>query len=130
MFTDALEKQIINTYETAFSYSQPLSKTSTMVGTFFRANKKVCEDWFARIRQALVRASVACGSYTDIIKHSTHRINDIKAILRDTAPSSKVQLNIDLEYCIIQLTRATCELRDADALEGLVALVSNMGDII
>jgi PI-3-kinase-related kinase SMG-1 len=68
-FVDHLEKQIYLACEgTMHQLSQQALKNSSL---FFRANRKVCDDWFSRMRQLLVLASVGCNSAHDIVRHTT-----------------------------------------------------------
>jgi hypothetical protein len=116
-FIDKLEKQIYKAWgASAYNQSSPLLKNSAV---FFRANAKVCEDWFFRIRNSIMMATALCNSTTDTIRHATQvcstfnfsililglqRIYDLRYVaqaghLKDT----KKPMNTDLEICVIQL---------------------------
>jgi hypothetical protein len=80
LLIDHLEKQIYGAYEGSMSIDYHSNKATT---AFFRTNQKVCTDWYARFRQPLVAASVACGATMDIIRHSMKRLSDLRySILR------------------------------------------------
>ncbi len=77
LFADHLEKQIYSTFEGCISIEYRPSKHSI---AFFRANRKVCTDWYSRMRQPLVSASAICDSSADIIRHSMKRLLDLRLI--------------------------------------------------
>lgn len=66
-FMDQLEKRIAQVTEENMAH---LTQNQRNNAIFFRANRKVCEDWFSRMRQALVVASDACRSAPCTIRHS------------------------------------------------------------
>eukprot|EP00026_Physarum_polycephalum_P000029 Phypoly_transcript_00029.p1 GENE.Phypoly_transcript_00029~~Phypoly_transcript_00029.p1 ORF type:complete len:2984 (-),score=506.25 Phypoly_transcript_00029:303-8192(-) len=124
LFAESLEKQIFNAYEGTLELSAP-SKPSA---AFFRANRKVCDDWFSRIRQVLLRTSVLSGSASDIVRHASARIQDIRATLLRGKDVNVQNLRADLEYCIVHLASALCSLGDSDSLEGLYVWLNKAVD--
>lgn len=50
--------KVYNAYEGSLAIA-PSPKNSTV---FFRANRKVCEDWFSRVRPQLLVASLSCNA--------------------------------------------------------------------
>jgi hypothetical protein len=57
-FLDVLEKQIYIASEGSLHVDAAAAEVTASAASFFRTNKKVCADWFARIRPKLMSAAV------------------------------------------------------------------------
>ncbi|BBN09596.1 serine/threonine-protein kinase SMG1 [Marchantia polymorpha subsp. ruderalis] len=126
-FVEALEKNIYNAYEG----SVILTPAPTASAPFFRTNKKVCEEWFVRIRDALMNLSVAIQCYSGTFYHASLKLQDLTVItataLRDSArPQSsdnqlslKVKVQQDVYRVLRHASLALCRAHEVDALLGL-----------
>ncbi len=117
-FVDLLEKQIFLSHDGNLpQIPQQAQKNSTV---FFRANRKVCDDWFSRMRQLLVVASVVNESSPDIIRHAT-QVSTFYCVIRlqrlhDLFKIAQFPQNIkdpkrliaDFEFCLIHLGMCYC----------------------
>ncbi|KAL0054989.1 hypothetical protein WJX82_005498 [Trebouxia sp. C0006] len=59
----------------------PMALASAAVA-FYKSNRKVCEDWFTRMRMLLLRTSAASNSPHLTLHHAFARLADLKAQLR------------------------------------------------
>ena len=66
-FIDHFEKQIHQSYEANVKMSQNQRNSAT----FFKTNRKVCIDWFAKMRQSLLLASGSVGTNSTTIAFYT-----------------------------------------------------------
>ena len=108
-FIDNLEKQICVATEGSSFFT--FQKSSL---TFFRNSNHL--EIFHKMRELLVGASVASCSNADIIKHSPQRI---QYLLSRKFEQENVE---ELEFCLLHLALSFSQLRDPDALEGLITL--------
>ncbi|KAH7438500.1 hypothetical protein KP509_04G017600 [Ceratopteris richardii] len=74
-FVDALKKNIHNASEGSLILPNP-SPASIQ---FFHANKKVCEEWFSRICEALMNASLAIQCHAATYHHAMLRLYDLRS---------------------------------------------------
>lgn len=116
-FVDLLEKQIYLAQEVNASQLTLPSKTITL---FFRTNRKVCEDWFSRMRQKLLAASVACHAPCDIIMNASQRIRDLLNSLKKRGLTDPKPFFTDFENTLVHLVRAMNQLEESDSIEGLI----------
>ncbi|KAL3689850.1 hypothetical protein R1sor_016159 [Riccia sorocarpa] len=126
-FVEALEKNIYNAYEG----SVILPPAPTASAPFFRTNKKVCEEWFVRIRDALMNLSVAIQCHSGTYHHASLKLQDLTALaataLRDSGrPQSsdnqlslKVKVQQDVYRVLRHASLALCRVHEADSLHGL-----------
>eukprot|EP01113_Clastostelium_recurvatum_P038666 TRINITY_DN5809_c0_g1_i10.p1 TRINITY_DN5809_c0_g1~~TRINITY_DN5809_c0_g1_i10.p1 ORF type:complete len:4348 (-),score=882.14 TRINITY_DN5809_c0_g1_i10:23-13066(-) len=111
LFLDSLEKHIYNAYEGTLVLP-PAPKSSVV---FFTANKKVCEDWFARLRGSVLRAGVMCGAVEDILMHTHHMLVDLTG-----APKRGTSRDVsDVEGVVFPMLDALCWARDPDTIQGM-----------
>ncbi|KAL2631959.1 hypothetical protein R1flu_016645 [Riccia fluitans] len=126
-FVEALEKNIYNAYEG----SVILTAVPAASAPFFRTNKKVCEEWFVRIRDALMNLSVAIQCHTGTYHHASLKLQDLTALtataLRDPGraqPSDnqlslKVKVQQDVYRVLRHASLALCRVHESDSLLGL-----------
>ncbi|XP_024528271.1 serine/threonine-protein kinase SMG1 [Selaginella moellendorffii] len=126
---DSLQRNIYNAYEGSLVLEAP----SFSSGLFFRANKKVCEEWFARIREALVNASSVIQCHFGTAQHALFRLHDLRpmalAALRDLprsqAADGGLSLKVKLQQDVFRVLRhgslALCKLHESDSILGLQA---------
>jgi serine/threonine-protein kinase SMG1 len=124
-FVESLKKNIYNAYEGSFLLPSP-PKSSTV---FFRANKKVCEEWFSRICDPMLSASLAlhckdatfhyCGIKlmdlrNTVLSSFKERTHEGISILRDNS-----RIGADVLKLLRHAALALCRSHEADALFGL-----------
>ncbi|CAO2815128.1 unnamed protein product [Amaranthus hypochondriacus] len=73
-FVEALKKNVYNAYEG----SSVLPLASCQSSLFFRANKKVCEEWFSRICEPMMNAGLALQCHDAIIQYCSLRLQELK----------------------------------------------------
>ncbi|XP_074275372.1 uncharacterized protein LOC141599291 [Silene latifolia] len=73
-FVEALKKNVYNAYEG----SSVLPCASRQSSLFFRANRKVCEEWFSRICEPMMNAGLALECHDAVIQYSSLRLQELK----------------------------------------------------
>ncbi|KAI4298401.1 hypothetical protein L6164_031967 [Bauhinia variegata] len=73
-FVEALKKNVYNAYEGSVSLPCATRQSSL----FFRANKKVCEEWFSRICEPMMNAGLALHCNDAIIQYCTLHLQELK----------------------------------------------------
>lgn len=126
-FVEALKKNIYNAYEgTVVLPTPPVASVH-----FFRANRKVCEDWFAHICEALMNASMALQCHAATFHHAVLRLQDLRGVaastlrelpwpqMTDSTPSVKVKVQQDVLRTLQHGSLALCRGHEADMILGL-----------
>ncbi|KAK6131917.1 hypothetical protein DH2020_034354 [Rehmannia glutinosa] len=126
-FVEALKKNVYNAYEGSIILPHA-SRTSSL---FFRANKKVCEEWFSQISEPMMDAGLALQCHDATIHYCTIRLQDISNIVASAlTDKSRIQVSENLQNIrgryagdilrIIQnLALALCKNHEPEALVGL-----------
>lgn len=126
-FVEALKKNVYNSYEG----SMVLPSTSQTSSLFFRANKKVCEEWFSRISEPMMDAGIAIQCHDATVHYCMIRLYDISNIVTSAlTDKSRAQVSENLQSIrgryagdilrIIQnLALALCKMYEPEALVGL-----------
>lgn len=127
-FVEALKKYVYNAYEGSFVLSAP-PKASSL---FFRANKRVCEEWFSRICDPMLNAGLALQCSDAVIHYCSLRLLDLRNLaassLKDNsrmggATESHHAFRHRLEADVLKVLRpaslALCRCHETDALVGL-----------
>ncbi|CAN6303617.1 unnamed protein product [Urochloa humidicola] len=127
-FVEALKKYAYNAYEGSFVLSPPPKASSV----FFRANKRVCEEWFSRICDPMLNAGLAMHCSDAVVHYCSLRLVD----LRNQAASSlrgnsltggateshhgfRERLEADVLKVLRHASLALCRCHETDALIGL-----------
>ncbi|XP_068658136.1 uncharacterized protein [Aristolochia californica] len=76
-FVEALKKNVYNAYDGSFV----LPSVTRQSSLFFRANKKVCEEWFHRICEPMMNAGLALHCHAATIHYCTLRLQDLRHIV-------------------------------------------------
>ncbi|KAK9129994.1 hypothetical protein Sjap_010481 [Stephania japonica] len=126
-FVESLKKNVYNAYDG----SCVLPSAARQSSLFFRANKKVCEEWFARICEPMMNAGLALKCQASIYHYSALRLQElhnlVTSILKD---KPRMQLaenlhNLRGRYAsdVLKLLRnaalALCQSKEPEALIGL-----------
>ncbi|KAL0365454.1 UNVERIFIED_CONTAM: Serine/threonine-protein kinase SMG1 [Sesamum angustifolium] len=126
-FVEALKKNVYNAYEGS-TILPHASRTSSL---FFRANKKVCEEWFSRISEPMMDAGVALQCHDATIHYCNIRLQDLSILVASAlTDKSRVQVsenlrNIrgryagDILRIIRNLALSLCKNHEPEALVGL-----------
>ena len=131
-FVEELQKHVYNAYEGSVILP-PASRQSTL---FFRANKKVCEDWFSRICEPMMNAGLAVHCNDAVIQYCTLRLQELKnlsvsalkeksrAQVTDNLHNIKGRYRGDVLKVLRHISLALCKSSDPDSLIGLRKWVS------
>ncbi|KAK9165650.1 hypothetical protein Scep_000841 [Stephania cephalantha] len=126
-FVESLKKNVYNAYDG----SCVLPTAAWQSSLFFRANKKVCEEWFARICEPMMNAGLALKCQASIYHYCALRLQElhnlVTSILKD---KPRMQLaenlhNLRGRYAsdVMKLLRyaalALCQSKEPEALIGL-----------
>ncbi|TYZ62641.1 hypothetical protein PybrP1_006733 [[Pythium] brassicae (nom. inval.)] len=128
-FVSALELYISNaTFAASDEHSDPDSDAHKTF-MFYRANKRVCEDWLSRIRPLLLDLSEAL-SRPELARHHAHAVVSAatrrltRLLAPGLAPSPTPSLidiqhsAADLDSALFVLCRSYCETKDVDSIVG------------
>ncbi|KQK13313.1 hypothetical protein BRADI_1g09310v3 [Brachypodium distachyon] len=127
-FVEALKKYVYNAYEGSFVLPAP-PKASSL---FFRANKRVCEEWFSRICDPMLNAGLALQCSDAVIHYCSLRLVDLRNLaassLKDSSRMGGVteshhalreRLEVDVLKVLRHASLALCRCHETDALIGL-----------
>ena len=120
LFLDMLAKQIYEAHDGNSSFTLLKSKATS---SFFKTNKRVCSDWFNRIRELLITVSDLAGSPADVLRHASAKLASFEeAVSKDASVCESAKFKRDLEYTILKASRAFLFMKSADPLLGLSAV--------
>ncbi|KAL6211608.1 hypothetical protein ACLB2K_016831 [Fragaria x ananassa] len=131
-FVEALKKNVYNAYEG----SAVLPSATRSSSLFFRANKKVCEEWFSRICEPMMNAGLALQCHDATIHYSALRLQELRnRVTSALNDKSRVQVTEHLHNIkgrfsadILRVLRHTalalCKTHESEALVGLEKWVS------
>ncbi|XP_042417816.1 serine/threonine-protein kinase SMG1-like isoform X2 [Zingiber officinale] len=126
-FVEALKKNVYNAYEGSFIFP-PCTRQSSI---FFRANKKVCEEWFSRICEPMMNSGLALHCHDATIQYCFLRLQDLRnlsvsALLekpRGSSLSESVHIRNRITGDVLKVVRyaslALCRNYEPEALSGL-----------
>ncbi|XP_022944490.1 serine/threonine-protein kinase SMG1-like isoform X1 [Cucurbita moschata] len=126
-FVEALKKNVYNAYEG----SAVLSPATRQSSLFFRANKKVCEEWFSRMCEPMMNAGLALQSQYAAIQYCTLRLQELKSLVMshmkeksnlqvgENIHNNKHKFTRDISRVLRHMTLALCKSHEAEALVGL-----------
>lgn len=131
-FVEALKKNVYNAYEGSLI----LPSASRQSSLFFRANKKVCEEWFSRICEPMMNAGLALHCNDAVIQYCMLRLQELKNLSTSALKEkSRAQVaenfhNIRSRYRgdVLKVSRhaslALCKSFEPESLIGLQKWVS------
>lgn len=126
-FVEALKKNVYNAYEG----SVVLSSATRQSSMFFRANKKVCEEWFSRMCEPMMNAGLALQSQYAAVQYCTLRLQEFKNLVLshmkenfnlqvgENFHNNKNKFIRDILRVLRHMTLALCKSHEAEALVGL-----------
>ncbi|XP_052179665.1 uncharacterized protein LOC127792986 [Diospyros lotus] len=126
-FVEALKKNVFNAYDGSTS----IPSASRQSSLFFRANRKVCEEWFSRICEPMMNAGLALQCHHATIHYCTVRLQDLRntlaSALKDKPRAQTVEnlhnmrgrLMEDVSRVLLHMSLALCKVHESEALIGL-----------
>ncbi|KAE8698811.1 hypothetical protein F3Y22_tig00110597pilonHSYRG00890 [Hibiscus syriacus] len=131
-FVEALKKTVYNAYKG----SAVLPSVGRQSSLFFRANKKVCEEWFSRMCEPMMNAGLALQCHDATIQYCTLRLQELKNLVV-SAFKEKSQAQVtenlhntrekyvgDVLRIVRHMSLALCRNHESEALIGLQKWVS------
>ncbi|KAH6585817.1 hypothetical protein BASA50_000978 [Batrachochytrium salamandrivorans] len=115
-FIDVLEIQIFNAARGNFCLL-PLVPKSSMV--FMHANRRVCEEWYVRIRLILVDLSSTIESDGITIRHAYKALQDRIGYMNTRPVKELPTWEKDCAFLLVALCQALRRSKDSDSLVGL-----------
>ncbi|CAL9022136.1 unnamed protein product [Prunus brigantina] len=131
-FVEALKKNVYNAYEG----SAVLPSATRSSSLFFRANKKVCEEWFSRICEPMMNAGLALQCHDATIQYCALRLQELRNLVASALNEksrSQVTENLhnirgrfsaDILRVVRHMALALCQTHESEALHGLEKWVS------
>ncbi|BBH09489.1 target of rapamycin, partial [Prunus dulcis] len=131
-FVEALKKNVYNAYEG----SAVLPSATRSSSLFFRANKKVCEEWFSRICEPMMNAGLALQCHDATIQYCALRLQELRNLVASALNEksrSQVTENLhnirgrfsaDILRVVRHMALALCKTHESEALHGLEKWVS------
>ncbi|GAB2250394.1 hypothetical protein Droror1_Dr00016644 [Drosera rotundifolia] len=128
-FVEVLKKNVYNAYDG----SAVLPWVSRQSSMFFRANKKVCEDWFSRICEPMMNASLSLRRYDCATHYCALRLQELRNTVLSSVngkPRGHASDNMAVEFAedvlstVKHMALALCRGREPEALIGLQKWVS------
>ncbi|KAK9901952.1 hypothetical protein M0R45_001822 [Rubus argutus] len=117
-FVEALKKNVYNAYEG----SAVLPSATRSSSLFFRANKKVCEEWFSRICEPMMNAGLALQCHDATIHYCALRLQELWNLVASALnDKSRVQVTEHL-HNIKEETSPSVTVGCLDPLPGLLGL--------
>ncbi|KAJ1293685.1 hypothetical protein BS78_01G087800 [Paspalum vaginatum] len=127
-FVEALKKYAYNAYEGSFVLSPPPKASSV----FFRANKRVCEEWFSRICDPMLNAGLAMHCSDAVVHYCSLRLVDLRNLAASSLRGNSLtggateshhafrdRLEADVRKVLRHASLALCRCHETDALLGL-----------
>ncbi|KAL8143564.1 LOW QUALITY PROTEIN: hypothetical protein V2J09_016596 [Rumex salicifolius] len=125
-FVEALKKNVYNAYDG----STVLPCASRQSYLFFRANKKVCEEWFSRICEPMMNAALALQYHDATFHYCSLRLQELRCCLASSLNDNSLhsigsRLLGDFIRVVRHMALALCKKREPDMLIGLQKWVHN-----
>lgn len=119
-FVEALKKNVYNAYDGSIV----LACASRQSSLFFRANKKVCEEWFSRICEPMMNAGLALQCHDATIHYSSLRLQELSnqvatSSMEKNFHNFKDRFSGDVLRVLRHMALALCKMHDPEALTGL-----------
>eukprot|EP00842_Homolaphlyctis_polyrhiza_P006613 jgi/Hompol1/6953/HPOL_002394-RA len=115
-FADMLEIQIFNASRGNFSLLPSVPKASMV---FLHANRRVCDEWFSRIRLLITNLSEYVELDGSAIHHGYEALHDHLTLLNKKAIKDVSVWQKDCLSLLLWLSRALSRSKDVDGLVGL-----------
>ncbi|KAF9188804.1 Serine/threonine-protein kinase smg1 [Haplosporangium sp. Z 767] len=117
MFLDRLELQLCNAqHGTALGVIPPTPKPSIV---FVRANKKMWDEWFSRIRSRVIDAAKVTGKHEMVIRNGYMLLAELFNALSRGAVSDILPWLDEFERLMVNLVEALVATNASDSISGL-----------
>lgn len=118
MFMAQLDRCLYNAYEGCVTLAPP----ATPSRLFFRANRKVCTDWLARIRVPLLICGSSSGSFSGSVAAGLARLQDLMRLVRGAASGAEAARHfVQLQRTLVPVVQGLQGMRQHDLITGLHA---------
>ncbi|XP_076957542.1 uncharacterized protein LOC143633064 [Bidens hawaiensis] len=126
-FVESLKKNVYNAYDGSTVLPSP-SRQSLV---FFRANKKVCEEWFSRICEPMMNAGMALQCHDATIHYCGLRLQELKSLVAssmmeksrgqvmENLHNMKSRFSGDILRVLRHMTLSLCKNHEPEVLVGL-----------
>ncbi|XP_058069212.1 uncharacterized protein LOC131218594 isoform X2 [Magnolia sinica] len=126
-FVEALKKNVYNAYDG----SSVLPCAPRQSSLFFRANKKVCEEWFSRMCEPMMNAGLALQCHAATVNYCMLRLQDFRNLVvsslkdksrtqvADNLHNLKTRFAGDVLRILRHMALALCRSHEPEALIGL-----------
>ncbi|GJJ73027.1 serine/threonine-protein kinase SMG1 [Entomortierella parvispora] len=116
-FLDRLELQFYNAAQGTALGVIPLAPKPTIV--FARSNKRMWDEWFARVRRRTIEGAKATDEHELVIRHGYMLLSELFDSLSRGAVSDIIPWIDDFELLLVDLVEALIATNSADAITGL-----------
>lgn len=120
-FVESLKKNVYNAYEGS-CILHPASKQSSL---FFKANKKVCEEWFSRICEPMMHATLSLHCHDATFHYCVLKLQDLRDITASTLTEKtnnnnlRSKLALDVLKVLRHASLSLCKRHEPESLAGL-----------
>ncbi|KAL8264578.1 hypothetical protein R6Q59_022708 [Mikania micrantha] len=133
-FVESLKKNVYNAYDGTTVLPSP-SRQSLV---FFRANKKVCEEWFSRICEPMMNAGMALQCHDATIHYCSLRLQEFKSLVAssmleksrtqviENLHNMKSRFSGDILRVLRHMTLSLCKNHEPEALVGFQKWVAGV----
>ncbi|CAG8553655.1 2074_t:CDS:10, partial [Ambispora leptoticha] len=115
IFINCLEMQIYNAAVGTSLGNLPQAPRGSII--FFRTNRKVCDDWFSRVRATIAKGAGMVGNDAILITHGLQFLADRVANMRQGIMKERIIAFQEMLMIIVQAMR---RLHSVDSIHGLL----------
>ncbi|CAG8478500.1 7348_t:CDS:10 [Funneliformis caledonium] len=115
---DRLELQIYNAAVGTALGRLPQAPRASII--FFRANRKVCDDWFSRMRPSIINGSKIIGHDVMAIRHGLLSLMERVNLLKQGAIKSRMTWMMEFQQMLMDVVQCLQRIRAVDSIIGLL----------
>ncbi|GET01157.1 serine/threonine-protein kinase SMG1 isoform X2 [Rhizophagus clarus] len=115
---DRLELQIYNAAVGTALGQLPQAPRASII--FFKTNRKVCDEWFSRIRTSIVKGSKIVGHDTLAIRHCLLSLSERANLLKQGVIKSKMTWMIEFQQMLMDVVQCLQRIHAVDSIIGLL----------
>ncbi|GBC43817.2 serine/threonine-protein kinase SMG1 isoform X3 [Rhizophagus irregularis DAOM 181602=DAOM 197198] len=115
---DRLELQIYNAAVGTALGQLPQAPRASIV--FFKTNRKVCDDWFSRIRSSIVKGSKIVGHDTLAIRHCLLSLAERVNLLKQGVIKSRMTWIMEFQQMLMDAVQCLQRINAVDSIIGLL----------
>ncbi|CAG8560727.1 5738_t:CDS:10, partial [Ambispora gerdemannii] len=125
IFIDCLEMQIYNAAVGTALGNLPQAPRGSII--FFRTNRKVCDDWFSRVRATIVKGAGMVGGDAMLVTHGLQFLSDRATNLKQGIMKERI---IAFQEMLMFIVQAMRRLRSVDSIHGLLIWSKKVFNIV